>query len=68
MTTGKAKAIGDDGREQRTHTASQDEIEANYDLVDCSECGQQFNLGAQTYYGPRCPSCRTSLRSEVSER
>ena len=68
MTTEEAKAIGDDGREQRTHTVSQDEYEANLDLVDCSECGQQFNLGAQAYYGPCCPTCRTSLRSEVSER
>ena len=44
---------------QRTHAVSQDEFEANLDLVDCSECGRQFNLGAQSYFGPRCPSCRT---------
>ncbi|GAA0448945.1 hypothetical protein GCM10008985_00340 [Halococcus dombrowskii] len=44
---------------QRTHTVSQDGFEANFDLVDCSECGKQFNLGAQSYYGSRCPSCRT---------
>ena len=58
----------DDGREHNsttdigqraTHTVSQNEFEANLDLVECSECGQQFNLGAQSYYGPRCPRCRT---------
>ncbi|EMA56297.1 hypothetical protein [Halococcus thailandensis] len=44
---------------QHTHTVSQDEFEANFDLVGCSECGKQFNLGVQSYYGSRCPSCRT---------
>ena len=59
MTPEDTKSAGDDAREQRTHT-SQDEYEADLDLVNCSECDQQFDLGAQPYYGPRCPSCRTS--------
>lgn len=45
-------------REDPRRTFSQDEFEASMDLVDCTECGQEFNLGAQPYYGPRCPSCR----------
>lgn len=44
---------------QRSDTMSQGEFEANLDLVECNECGRQFNLGAQSYFGPRCPSCRT---------
>lgn len=44
---------------QRTHAADQDEFEANLVFVDCSECGRQFNLGARSYFGPRCPSYRT---------
>ena len=49
-----------DAGQRATHTVSQDEFEANLDLVECSECSQQFNLGAQSYYGPRCPRCRTN--------
>ena len=57
--------VSDDCREhspdtQRTHTVTQDEYEASLALIDCSECGRQFNLGAQSYYGPRCPNCRTN--------
>lgn len=37
---------------------NQDEFEAALDIVKCKECGQEFNLGAQMYYGPLCPSCK----------
>jgi Zn finger protein HypA/HybF involved in hydrogenase expression len=41
-------------------TFSQDEYEASTNLVDCMECGEEFNLGVQPYFGPRCPSCRAA--------
>ena len=36
---------------------SQEQFAANLDLVDCEECGTQFNLGGVSYYGPLCPDC-----------
>mgnify|MGYP006934449374 FL=1 len=36
----------------------QDEFEASYELIECRECGTQFNLGAQMYYDNLCPSCK----------
>ena len=37
---------------------TQDEFEASFELVECSECDARFNLGAQPYYNGRCPSCQ----------
>jgi phage FluMu protein Com len=37
---------------------SQDEFEANYELIECRDCGTQFNLGAQHYYDNKCPECK----------
>ena len=28
------------------------------DLVDCRDCGREFDLALQPYYGPLCPDCR----------
>jgi Zn finger protein HypA/HybF involved in hydrogenase expression len=46
--------------EDSCRTFSQDEYEASKNLVDCTECGEEFNLGVQPYFGPRCPSCRAA--------
>lgn len=27
------------------------------DLRDCADCGRQYDLSRQDYYGPKCPSC-----------
>jgi len=45
-------------REKTRRAFSQDEFEASRNLIDCEDCGTEFNLGAQPYFGPRCPSCR----------
>lgn len=37
---------------------TQDEFEANFQLIECRECGTEFNLGAQMYYDNLCPSCK----------
>lgn len=37
---------------------SQSEFEANYEEVECRECGTVFNIGAQMYYDNLCPSCK----------
>lgn len=36
----------------------QDTFEAEYQEVECRECGAVFNLGAQTYYDNLCPTCK----------
>lgn len=45
-------------REKPRRTFSQNEFDASINLVDCQECGTDFNLGAKPYFGPCCPSCR----------
>lgn len=30
------------------------------DVMECSSCGDEFRLDRQSYYGPKCPSCRES--------
>ena len=45
-------------REKARQTFSQHEFEASRNLIDCEDCGTEFNLGAQPYFGPRCPLCR----------
>ena len=30
------------------------------DIVECNDCGRQFDLNQQGYYGPVCPECRGS--------
>jgi len=30
------------------------------DIVECKECGRQFDANRQGYYGPLCPECRNS--------
>ena len=37
---------------------TQDEFEANFELVECRDCGAEFNLGAQMYYDSLCPDCK----------
>ncbi|WP_160135672.1 hypothetical protein [Halococcus salsus] len=37
---------------------SQEQFAANLDLVDCEECGTEFNLGGQSYFAPLCPDCK----------
>ena len=44
---------------------SQSEFEANFDLVECREFNQEFNLGGQMYYDNLCPSCRTEQSNDA---
>lgn len=37
---------------------SQREFEAEYQEVECRECGTHFNLGGQDYYDNLCPKCK----------
>jgi|AntDeeMinimDraft_5_1070356.scaffolds.fasta_scaffold06267_5 Zn finger protein HypA/HybF involved in hydrogenase expression len=50
------------GCEETHQTFSQDEFDASMNLVDCEDCGTEFNLGVQPYFGPRCPSCRQAAK------
>lgn len=27
------------------------------EIMECAECGAQYDLARQTYYGPLCPRC-----------
>lgn len=27
------------------------------EIRECVECGGQYDLARQSYYGPKCPSC-----------
>lgn len=31
--------------------------ERDTEIRDCIDCGKQYNLSQQSYYGPRCPEC-----------
>lgn len=33
------------------------------ELIECSECGSQFDLARQNYYDSKCPSCVDNERS-----
>lgn len=41
-----------------------DDFEANFQIVECRECGAPFNLGAQPYYGGLCPECNENEDEE----
>lgn len=52
-----AQIYGPSSRSKRMVRFTQDEFEANYEEVECRECGALFNIGAQMYYSNLCPSC-----------
>jgi hypothetical protein len=34
------------------------------EIVECTDCGSEFNLAAQAYYDNRCPSCKREESGE----
>lgn len=38
-------------------------MEQDREIIECRECGSEFNLAAQHYYDNLCPSCQEDSRT-----